>query len=71
MEVGLQALGETRRVLSCCFHHRNLVQEKAQVDPEQVAVMVDYIRRQVWHMDQLSSELLLRRGTATLLALHS
>lgn len=47
------------------------MQEKARTEPVQLALLVDYIRRQVWHMDQLSSDQLLHRGSVTLLAFQS
>ena len=46
------------------------MQEKAKTEPVQLAAMVDYIRRQVQHMDHLDSGQLLQRGTVKLLAFH-
>lgn len=47
------------------------MQEKARTEPTQLGVMVDYIRRQVQHMDKLDSEQLLRRGNVKMLTFHT
>ena len=39
-------------------------------DPARLAKMVEYVRKQVKHMDQLDSKELLEKSSLTLLALH-
>lgn len=39
-------------------------------DPVRLAKMVEYVRKQIKHMDQLDSKELLEKGSLTLLALH-
>ena len=41
---------------------RNLISDKEQTDPTQIAAVVDYIRKQVMIMDEGDSEQLLRKG---------
>ena len=51
------------------FLCRNLIGDKAATDPAQLARIVEYVRRQVQHMDHLESEQLLTKGNITLLPL--
>lgn len=46
---------------------RNMIFEKSDTDPTHLAKMVDYIRRQVQHMDKQDSKALLERGSISLL----
>ena len=48
-------------------YFRNLFDDKANTDPTQLAHVVEYIRRQVLHMDKLDSEQLLGTGEIELL----
>ena len=47
--------------------YRNLIHDKSSTDPAQLARLVDYVRRQVKHMDGLDSEHLLNDGRIKLL----
>lgn len=46
---------------------RNMLFDRTSADPTQLAKMVEYVRRQVQHMDRQDSKALLERGTITLL----
>ena len=47
--------------------YRNLIRDKDETDPVQLAKVVEYMRKQVQHMDQLDSELLTTTGKIKLL----
>ena len=51
------------------FLCRNLIGDKTATDPSQLARVVEYMRRQVQHMDHLDSEQLMTKGNITLLPL--
>lgn len=55
------------RTLLCAS--RNLVFDRDDTDPAMLEVMVDYIRRQVLHMDRLDSVALLDAGDISFLPL--
>jgi len=47
---------------------RNMVFDKNQdTEPVRLAVMVEYVRKQVWHMDQVDSKALVEEGIISLL----
>ena len=52
---------------NCPLSVRNLIVDKAQTDPIQLARMVEYIRKQVHHMDSIESQQILNIGSVTLL----
>jgi len=52
------------------FLCRNLIGDKTATDPSQLARVVEYVRRQVQHMDRLDSEQLMTKGNITLLPLE-
>ena len=49
------------------YMYRNLIRDKDETDPAQLAKVVEYMRKQVQHMDQLDSELLTTTGKIKLL----
>ena len=51
----------------CSFLYRNLIRHKDETDPAQLAMVVEYMRKQVQHMDQLDSEHLTTTGKIKLL----
>ena len=52
----------------CPYLCRHLIQEKESgTDPTQIARLVEYVRKQVLHMDAIDSKELLDNGTITML----
>ena len=70
----LQLYGSTPQILSdksawytAHYLHRNLIQDKSNTDPSQLARLMEYVRSQVKHMDRLDSERLLTDGRIQIL----
>ncbi|XP_046565496.1 ubiquinol-cytochrome-c reductase complex assembly factor 1-like [Haliotis rubra] len=61
-------LGDDRELAGAVW--RILFERSQDKEPHQLALMVEYIRKQVHHLDHQDSDLMLRRGVVTLLPLY-
>ncbi|XP_046374684.2 ubiquinol-cytochrome-c reductase complex assembly factor 1-like [Haliotis rufescens] len=61
-------LGDDRELAGAVW--RILFEREQDKEAHQLALMVEYVRKQVHHMDQQDSDLMLRRGVVTLLPLY-